>query len=418
MNNNLNKEHKNAERRPSDIDTIPEDWEVKKLGEIFDFKNGLNKEKQYFGYGTPIVNYVDVYKNRGLYSSEILGKVDVNKQELKAYEVQKGDVFFTRTSETVSEIGLSTVILDVVEQTIFSGFVLRGRPKSNDLDTLFKKYCFSSNQVRIEITSKSSYTTRALTNGKLLSSVQIPLPPLPEQKRIAAALSDMDSLLNNLEELIAKKRSLKQGVMQELLKPKKGWVVKKLGDCLLKSPDYGINAASVPYSENLPVYLRITDISEDGKFVSKQKTSVDNLNSENYVLSNDEIVFARTGASVGKTYLYNPHDGKLIFAGFLIRVKVNTKVLDSRFLKGILETKEYWNWVTVMSMRSGQPGINGIEYSQFQFSFPPLSEQESIAKILSEIDLEIEVLEGKRAKYQQMKTGMMQELLTGRVRLV
>jgi type I restriction enzyme S subunit len=103
------------------------EWEVKKLGEIFDFKNGLNKEKKYFGVGTPIVNYMDVYKNRGLTARDLKGKVTVTEKELKAYQVHKDDVFFTRTSETVDEIGISSVILEDLDNTVFSGFVLRAK---------------------------------------------------------------------------------------------------------------------------------------------------------------------------------------------------------------------------------------------------------------------------------------------------
>ena len=100
----------------------------------------------------------------------------MNKLELKAYEVRQGDVFFTRTSETVEEIGVASVMLDAPEETVFSGFVLRGRPVDDSLDNEFKRYCFSSRVVRKQITSRSSYTTRALTNGRSLSAVVLPTP--------------------------------------------------------------------------------------------------------------------------------------------------------------------------------------------------------------------------------------------------
>jgi type I restriction enzyme S subunit len=194
------------------------EWEVKKLGEIFDFKNGLNKEKKYFGVGTPIVNYMDVYKNRSLTAKDLKGKVTVTDKEIKTYEVRKDDVFFTRTSETVDEIGISSVIIEDLENTVFSGFVLRARPKNTWLITSYKKYCFSSYTIRKEITSKSSYTTRALTNGKLLSDVQILIPPTEEeQKEIAQILSDMDAEIAALEQKRDKYKAIKQGMMQELL---------------------------------------------------------------------------------------------------------------------------------------------------------------------------------------------------------
>jgi type I restriction enzyme S subunit len=195
------------------------------------------------------------------------------------------------------------------------------------------------------------------------------------------------------------------------------WEVKELGDCLLKKPEYGINAPAVAYSDNLPVYLRITDISDDGRFLAENITSVDNINSHKYLLEKDDVVFARTGASTGKTYLYNPKDGELVFAGFLIRVKVNSNDLIAQYLKNYTETAIYWNWVRIMSMRSGQPGINGNEYSQLKIPLPPLPEQQAIASALSDVDALITALEQLIAKKRNIKQGAMQQLLTGKKRL-
>lgn len=198
----------------------------------------------------------------------------------------------------------------------------------------------------------------------------------------------------------------------------KDWEVRKLGECLLKNPDYGLNAPSVKYSDILPTYLRITDISEDGKFLHHGKTSVNNPHSDKYFLEINDLVFARTGASVGKTYLYDPDDGDLVFAGFLIRVKVNPSRLIAHYFKGILETAYYWNWVKTMSTRSGQPGINGSEYSQLLIPLPPTTaEQTAIAAFLSDTDALIISLEKLIVKKQNIKQGAMQQLLTGKKRL-
>ena len=195
------------------------------------------------------------------------------------------------------------------------------------------------------------------------------------------------------------------------------WEVKTLGDCLLRNPEYGINAPAVPYSDNLPTYIRITDISEEGRFLPEKKSSVSNINSNNYFLEKDDIVFARTGASTGKTYLYNSNDGDLVFAGFLIRVKVNPNELIAQYLKSYTETGAYWNWVKIMSMRSGQSGINGNEYAQLRIPLPPLPEQQAIASALSDVDALIAALEQLITKKRSIKQGAMQQLLTGKKRL-
>lgn len=278
---------------------------------------------------------------------------------------------------------------------------------------------FSNNFLNriMQMTAKSSVDSVRMD---MIANMQIPLPPTKsEQTAIANALSDADNYITSLEKLIAKKRLIKQGAMQELLKPKEGWVELSLGECLIRNPEYGINAPATAYLDTLPTYLRITDISENGKFLSENKVSVNHPLSEHFYLKKGDLVFARTGASVGKTYLYDENDGKLVFAGFLIRVAVNPEKLNPILLKNLTETKKYWDWVKLMSMRSGQPGINGNEYKQFPFYLPStMEEQNRIATILDDMDTEIVSLGNKLDKAKQIKQGMMQQLLTGRIRLV
>src|SRR5690606_33776173 len=123
------------------------------------------------------------------------------------------------------EIGYSAVVTGELSNTVFSGFILRARPYNDKFSVEFCRYVFSSRIVREQIVSSASFTTRALTNGRVLSEVQLPLPPLPEQEAIASALSDADEWIENLEQLIAKKRLIKQGAMQTLLTPKEDWEV-------------------------------------------------------------------------------------------------------------------------------------------------------------------------------------------------
>ena len=195
------------------------------------------------------------------------------------------------------------------------------------------------------------------------------------------------------------------------------WEVKKLGDCLTRPPRYGIGAAAVEYSDQLPKYIRITDISETGRFIPEKKVSVDNLFSANYYLSEGDLVVARTGATVGKSYLYRPQDGPLVFAGFLICLSSNKNILLPDYLGSYVKTASYWSWVKLTSMRSGQPGINGNEYARLLIPLPKPEEQNAIATILSDTDALIEHLEKLIAKKRNIKQGTMQQLLTGKKRL-
>ena len=227
-------------------------WDIATIGDFLDFKNGLNKGKEFFGYGTPIVNYTDVYKKRGLKKADIQGRVCLTPDEIHRFDVRKNDVFFTRTSETPDEVGMSSVLLENVENGVFSGFVLRGRPKNDMFVPEYCKYCFSTEAVRNAIITGCTYTTRALTNGKQLSAIEIPIPPKPEQEAIAAALSDIDTLIANLEKLIAKKKAIKQGAMQELLTGKRRlpgfeeeWNTYRFGDIFVILPNNAFTRAEM-----------------------------------------------------------------------------------------------------------------------------------------------------------------------------
>lgn len=193
------------------------------------------------------------------------------------------------------------------------------------------------------------------------------------------------------------------------------WKVKKLGDCLLQTPDYGVNAPAVPFSDKLPVYLRITDISENGQYIREGKVSVDVIATEHNSLQVGDIVFARTGASVGKVYKYKKEDGPLVFAGFLIRVKPNTSILSSEFLFQYLQTGAYKKWVEITSTRSGQPGINSAEIESFVIPIPPTStEQRRIAAFLQSIDEEINATKQELEQLKTHKKALLQKLFPQR----
>lgn len=195
------------------------------------------------------------------------------------------------------------------------------------------------------------------------------------------------------------------------------WEVKRLGDVCTNNGDYGINAPAVDYSESLPTYLRITDIDDSGHFQSLNKKSVRCDDYDFYVLKKGDIVFARTGATVGKSYLYKETDGVLVFAGFLIRFVPETSIALPEFIKYYTETTSYWEWVSTISLRSGQPGINSKEYCSLMFPLPPLSQQQKIVEVLSTWDLAIEKQTLKIQKLELRKKGLMQQLLTGKKRL-
>lgn len=192
---------------------------------------------------------------------------------------------------------------------------------------------------------------------------------------------------------------------------------KPLGMLLRRPPRYGINAAAVPLAPGTPTYLRITDIDDSGRFAPDPKVGVAHPNAKRYRIKPGELVFARTGASVGKSYLYNPQDGELIYAGFLINVTPDPALLNPKFLSLVVQTKEYWDWIARTCVRSGQPGVNGREFASLPVPVVHISTQDAIAEAMNDVDDMIFALERLVAKKQAIKQGIMQQLLTGKTRL-
>lgn len=169
------------------------------VGELFEIKNGLNKEKEAFGKGKPIINFTDVFKKRYLVNGNFTGLVDVNEEEIERYSAKKGDVFFTRTSETREDVGMSSTLIEDVEGCVFSGFVLRARPLTDLLLPKFCAYYFATRSVRKTITQYASFTTRATTTGPKLSKIMVPILPVSEQQQIIDILDRMDAICNDHE---------------------------------------------------------------------------------------------------------------------------------------------------------------------------------------------------------------------------
>jgi type I restriction enzyme, S subunit len=192
-------------------------WVEVRLADLYDFKNGLNKAKRYFGHGSPIINYMDVFRGGIVAGSGIHGRVDVSSDERANFGVDSGDALFTRTSETREEIGLAAIVGDVAQGTVFSGFVLRARPRNDRLRPSFAAWWLRAPEIRKQIVSTASYTTRALTNGKLLGRVCSRIPKPSEQDAISGVLDAMYEDIKALEARVTKARQIKEGMIQELL---------------------------------------------------------------------------------------------------------------------------------------------------------------------------------------------------------
>jgi len=217
MNELLTKGIGHTEFKDSPVGKIPVEWEVLETSSLYKFKNGLNKEKDAFGTGQKIVNYMDVYKRPELSDFDLIGRVELSTSESERFSVSLGDVFFTRTSETPDEIGLSSVITNVSENVCFSGFILRGRPVTTKLLSGLSGYMYRCDYIRKQIVRTCSYTTRALTNGTSLGQVVVAIPTIEEQEKIYILIKSIENLIYQSQRKLQQTQSLKKSLMQDLL---------------------------------------------------------------------------------------------------------------------------------------------------------------------------------------------------------
>ena len=240
-------------------------------------------------------------------------------------------------------------------------------------------------------------------------------PPVEEQKKIAEILAQCDKAIGLKGERLEEEKKKKQWLIETLFN---AGTAMELSQCCINSGEYGINAPACPYDPNLPRYIRITDINDSGKYQGDNPVSVKSQDAERYTLQEGDLLFVRTGGTVGKAYRYLPQDGKLVYAGFLIKFSVNQKLFDPRFIYYQFATSRYRNWVSTMSTRSGQPGINANEYGKYLLSIPEsITKQKRIADILEEEDRLIDCLSQEINQWKAKKAALSQLLLTGIVRV-
>ena len=206
------------------IGDIPAEWDVCRLRNIGTPQNGISKGGEFFGSGYPFVSYADVYKNYSL-PETVAGLVESTEEERERYSVKEGDIFFTRTSETIEEVGFSCVCEKDIPDATFAGFLIRVRPFTDDLYAGYSKYYFRSNHHRIYLVKEMNLVTRASLGQDLLKSMPVLVPPMDEQKEITDYLdekcAEIDTLIEKKTTLLAELESYKKSVIYEYVTGKK-----------------------------------------------------------------------------------------------------------------------------------------------------------------------------------------------------
>jgi type I restriction enzyme S subunit len=427
--------------KQTEIGVIPKDWTVIPMAELFTFQNGVNADKAAYGKGIPFINVLEVITHSTLTEASIPGRISLPPQTSCTFRVQTGDVLFNRTSETQEEVGLASVYMDNSE-VVFGGFVIRARPRNSSLDPRFSSYALRSRLIRQQIVSRGQGAVRANIGQQDLSKVQVFVPPLPEQEAIAEVLSNADALIECLEQLIAKKRLLKKGVMQELLTGKRrlrefadattgykqtevgvipeDWSVASMGE--LFTFQNGVNAGKAAYGKGTP-FINVLEVITYPMLVEAKipgRISLPPQAISTFRVQTGDVLFNRTSETqeeVGLASVYKD-SREVVFGGFVIRARPQDSSLDPLFSSYALRSPAIRRQIISRGQGVVRANIGQQELSKVQVFVPPFHEQEAIAAILSSMDDEIALLEAQLAKYRQLKQGLMQKLLIGRIRLV
>ena len=390
--------------KQTEVGVIPEDWDVKATGEICDFiVPGRNKPKSFKG-NIPWITTPDLEDGRSVSVSKV--GLFVSREEAKSVGskiVPKGSVLMS----CVGELG----IVAIAEREIVINQQLHAFIPTEKIDAFFLLNALQAQ--KDYMLSIATITAVPYLNKDNCNSIPIPLPPLPEQRAIAQTLSDVDALIAALDKLIAKQRHLKTATMQQLLTGKK------------RLPGFGERKA---YQQTeVGIIPEDWDIKKLGQFLH-----IRHGKSQHEVVDpNGAYPILATGGEIGRTNttLYSEPSFLIVRKGTIdIPYYMDTPfwTVDTLFYSEIFKNADpkfifyKFNLIDWYSYNeaSGVPSLNAATIENIDQAFPTrLEEQRAIAVVLSDMDAAISALETRRAKTQAIKQGMMQELLTGRVRL-
>lgn len=392
---------------------IPEDWEVKKLGEIGEFKNGINKDKEDFGFGFPMVNLMDVFGISKVFENNLsLGLVNASERDIKEFSLQKGDVLFIRSSVKPTGVGLTTLICDNLKNTTYSGFIIRFRD-NNYLDFEFKAHCFFEEGFRKRLLNKSTISANTNINQGALNSLILYIPPHPEQQKIAAILSTWDEAIAKTQQLIAQLQQRNKGLMQQLLtgeKRLKGfageWSKLHLGEAFTERNETAYFDLPLLSVGALGIYPQSNSVKKDTSNEDKSKYRR---------ICPGDIGYNTMRMWQGRSALSNL-EGIVSPAYTIVTPKKNQYSL---FYAYLFKSPSIINKFFRHSQGLVEDTLNCKfkDFAKIKVLVPGYDEQFEIAKILLKSNEEVKINLQKLSTLQQQKKGLMQKLLTGEVRV-
>lgn len=401
-------------------------WMAISFGAAFEFLNNkaisrsqLNYDEgevKSVHYGDILTKFPQVLDSAYPSLPYVNDEIDVSKVSL----LKTGDVAIADTAEDYMVGKAIEISISDDSQLIAGLHVMACRPKINFAPG-FLGYYLNSNAFHVQLRKLVTGTKVFAINKSEIRKTKLSFPELEEQQKIAAFFTALDKKIKLVEDKLSKTHLLFEALVEKVLDEKLTfsdaicgslpWQKIVLKD-ICKKISYGINAPAGEYNECWK-YIRITDIDDrTHKFTQPSPVSADVDHDQKlltkYKVRTGDLLFARTGASVGKSYHYDQRDGNLVFAGFLIRCSLDLNKCNSYFIYLQTLTKRYSNWVKENSMRSGQPGLNSEQYGNFELFLPSLGEQEKIASFFKTFDeklcnlsLQLEVLKKQKQAFMQ-----------------
>ncbi|MEM2034234.1 MAG: restriction endonuclease subunit S [Candidatus Methanomethylicaceae archaeon] len=424
--------YKETEFKETPIGKIPRDWEANKLGSICKFKRGFSyRSDQITNNQTPIrfITINDVEKEGGLKRSAERIYIKEPSEVNPEFLVNNGDVLIANTDMAKGLIiGAPILIKNLGEKCAYSMDLTKLIFDKTKIDGDFLFYYLMHPQMRQKMKSSAQGTNVLHLNHEFISEFLIPLPPVVEQRAVAEVLSTVDEAIQKNNEVIAKTERLKKSLLQELLTKGIGhkdfkhteigripteWEVTKLAS--VGDFRYGITTSAVKEDTGI-MLLRITDIRNGGiKWSGVPYCKVTESEFNKYKLEVGDVLFARIGATTGKTcYIDQPVRG--VFGSYLIKFVPKIKI-DTKFLYFYTQSWIYWNQVNRKKEGQLKKGLNTKMLGSLLILLPPFEEQQKITEILSIVDKKLELERNVKARLERIKQGLMDLLLTGKIRV-
>lgn len=412
----------------TEVGVLPEDWSVQPLAQLVSAVEYGSSAKSASSGDVPVLRMGNLQGGKIDWSDLVFTS---DPQDIERYTLKAGDVLFNRTN-TVDLVG-KTAIYEGNYPAIFAGYLIRIKEKKDILDSRYLNYILNSEPSK-KYGSKvvSIAVGQANINGQKLKTYPIPLPSsLDEQKRIADAIAEMEDFIVSIEQLITKKRDLKQATMQQLLTGQKRlpgfsgtWEVRRLGDFgrCLRGVSYNGDSDLLPYdTEETYRLLRSNNVQNSLIDISGlQFVNARCVSSHQVLRENDILICMANGSKelVGKAGLFEVIDEARYTFGAFMGCFRGAPGTNPRFIFYLFSTYKYKNYISNLLAGSSINNLRPADIEQMEYYFPSYGEQSAIAAVLSDMDAELAALEARRDKARQIKQGMMQELLTGRIRLV